>query len=84
MEFKISKDLLDELEILIQENKEKEVLDLLQDIHFADIAEIMGEMQSHEAIYIFNAFSKDFFVTISLGLMFFSIKLITALPLSIP
>jgi len=59
MEFKISKDLLDELEVLIQENKEKEVLDLLQDIHFADIAEIMGEMQSHEAIYIFNALDSE-------------------------
>ncbi|WP_445456082.1 magnesium transporter [Flavobacterium sp. HNIBRBA15423] len=59
MEFKISKDLLNELEFLIQENKEKEVLDLLQDIHFADIAEIMGELQSHEAIYVFNALDSE-------------------------
>ncbi|WP_130733267.1 magnesium transporter [Flavobacterium sp. J27] len=59
MEFKISKDLLNELELLIQDNKEKEVLDLLHDIHFADIAEIMGEMQSHEAIYIFNALDSE-------------------------
>ena len=59
MEFKISKELLNELELLIQENKEREVLELLQEVHFADIAEIMEEMQTHEAIYIFNALDSE-------------------------
>ena len=59
MEFKISKELLNELELLIQENKEQSVLELLQEVHFADIAEIMGEMQTHEAIYIFNTLDSE-------------------------
>ncbi|MFD2892362.1 magnesium transporter [Flavobacterium chuncheonense] len=59
MEFKISKELLNQLELLIQENKEREVLELLQEVHFADIAEIMEEMETHEAIYIFNALDSE-------------------------
>jgi len=59
MEFKISKELLNELELLIQENKEQDVLELLQEVHFADIAEIMEDLQTHEAIYIFNALDSE-------------------------
>ncbi|KIX21126.1 magnesium transporter [Flavobacterium sp. 316] len=59
MEFKISKELLEQLESLIQENKEQSVLELLQEVHFADIAEIMEELETHEAIYIFNALDSE-------------------------
>ena len=41
MEFKISREFLTEIEQLISENKSQELLLLLEDIHFADIAEIM-------------------------------------------
>ncbi len=59
MEFKISKELIHELEVLIRENKEQEVLLLLQDMHFADIAEIMDELESHEAAYIFDTLDSE-------------------------
>ena len=59
MEFKISKELIAQIEQLISENKEQELHDLLLDIHFADIAEIMDELDSHEASYIFNTLDSD-------------------------
>jgi magnesium transporter len=59
MEFKISKELIKELELLIQENKEQDVLHLLQDMHFADIAEIMEELNEFEAHYVFNTLDSE-------------------------
>ena len=54
MEFKISREFLSEIEQLISENKAQELLLLLEDIHFAEIAEIMEELDDHGAAYIFN------------------------------
>lgn len=59
MEFKISKELIKELELLIQENKEQDVLHLLQDMHFADIAEIMEELNEFDAHYVFNTLDSE-------------------------
>ena len=55
MEFKISREFLSEIEQLISENKAQELLLLLEDIHFADIAEIMEELDDNEASFIFKA-----------------------------
>ena len=68
MEFKISKELIAQIEQLISENKEQELHDLLLDIHFADIAEIMDELDSHEASYIFNTLDSDITAEILLEL----------------
>jgi magnesium transporter len=54
MEFKISKEYLSQIENFIRENNEKELENLFQDIHTADIAEIMCELDDTEAAYIFN------------------------------
>ena len=59
MEFKISRELIQELELLIQESKEQEVLDLLQDMHYADVAEIMEELSDEHAIYVFNTLDSE-------------------------
>ncbi|MEZ4853021.1 magnesium transporter [Flavobacterium sp.] len=59
MEFKISKELIHDLQNLIQENKEQEVLHLLEDMHFADVAEIMEELSDEEAIYVFNTLNSE-------------------------
>ena len=59
MEFKISKDFLQRVEDLIAEKNEQELLDLLKDIHYADIAEIMNELYIEEAIYIFDILNSD-------------------------
>ncbi|MFI0427529.1 MAG: magnesium transporter [Flavobacterium sp.] len=59
MEFKISREFLSEIEQLISENKSQELLLLLDDIHFADIAEIMEELDDYGAAYIFNTLDSE-------------------------
>ncbi len=59
MEFKISREFLSEIERLISENKEQELHLLLEDIHFADIAEIMEELDDYGAGYIFNTLDSE-------------------------
>ena len=59
MEFKISREFLSEIEQLISENKVQELLLLLEDIHFADIAEIMEELDDYGAAYIFNTLDSE-------------------------
>ena len=68
MEFKISKEFIAHIEQLISENKEQELQNLLLDVHFADIAEIMDELDSHEASYIFNALDSEITAEILLEL----------------
>lgn len=59
MEFKISREFLTEIEQLISDNKSQELLLLLEDIHFADIAEIMEELDDYGASYIFNTLDSE-------------------------
>jgi magnesium transporter len=59
MEFKISREFLSEIEQLISENKSQELHLLLEDIHFADIAEIMEELDDYGAGYIFNTLDSE-------------------------
>lgn len=59
MEFKISREFLSEIQQLISENKSQELLLLLEDIHFADIAEIMEELDDYGAGYIFNTLDSE-------------------------
>jgi len=59
MEFKISREFLQQIEILIQEGREQELYDLLEDIHYADVAEIMEELDDNEAAYIFNLLDSE-------------------------
>ena len=41
MQFKISKELIEQIELLIQDNNDAELFVLLNDMHHADIAEIL-------------------------------------------
>lgn len=59
MEFKISKELIQEIEQLVLEKREQELLVLLEDMHFADIAEVMDDLQSEAAAYIFDILDSD-------------------------
>ncbi|MBY8962984.1 magnesium transporter [Flavobacterium sp. D11R37] len=59
MEFKISRELITQIEQLISENNEKELHDLLMEMHYADIAEIMGELDDSDAIYIFHILDSE-------------------------
>lgn len=59
MEFKISKESIQHFENLIADKNEKELLVILKELHFADIAEIMNELSSESAIYIFNILDSE-------------------------
>lgn len=59
MEFKISREFIAQIEQLIRENRAQELENLLQDIHFADIAEIMEELDDNEASFIFKALDSE-------------------------
>ena len=59
MEFKISREFIVQIEQLIRENRAQELETLLQDIHFADIAEIMEELDDNEASFIFKALDSE-------------------------
>ena len=59
MEFKISKDLIFELEQLIQNKNDQQLEVLLSDLHHADIAEILDELDFDEATYIFKVLDSE-------------------------
>lgn len=59
MEFKISKELIQQLEQLIQNKDDKQLEVLLNDLHHADIAEILDELDFDEATYIFKVLDSE-------------------------
>ena len=59
MEFKISKVLIHELEQLIQNKNDQQLEVLLNDMHHADIAEILDELDFNEATYIFKVLDSE-------------------------
>lgn len=59
MEFKISKDLIQQLEQLIQSKNDQQLEVLLNDLHHADIAEILDELDFEEATYIFKVLDSE-------------------------
>ena len=68
MEFKISKELITQIENLIQQNNIVDLETILHEIHFADIAEIMNDLDTSEAIYIFNLLDSEITAEILLEL----------------
>jgi magnesium transporter len=59
MEFKISKELIQQLEQLIQNKDDQQLEVLLNDLHHADIAEILDELDFDEATYIFKVLDSE-------------------------
>lgn len=59
MEFKISKNLILELEQHIVNKNDRELERLLHDMHHADIAEILDELDFDEATYIFKVLDSE-------------------------
>ncbi|WP_281322927.1 magnesium transporter [Flavobacterium aestivum] len=59
MEFKISKELIKELEQLIQNKNDQQLEVLLNDMHHADIAEVLDELDFDEATYIFKVLDSE-------------------------
>lgn len=59
MQFKISKELLVQIEQLIQDKNDSELEVLLNDLHHADIAEIFDELNDEDAIYVFKILDSE-------------------------
>ncbi|WP_310377328.1 magnesium transporter [Flavobacterium sp.] len=59
MEFKISKELIQQLEQFIQSKDDQQLGVLLNDLHHADIAEILDELDFDEATYIFKVLDSE-------------------------
>lgn len=59
MQFKISKELLAQIEQLIHDKNDRELVTLLNDLHHADIAEIFEELETAEATYIFKILDSE-------------------------
>jgi len=59
MQFKVSKDFIIEVEQLIQSKNDKRLELLLNDLHHADIAEILDELDFDEATYIFKVLDSE-------------------------
>ncbi|MDT0646837.1 magnesium transporter [Zunongwangia sp. F260] len=52
MQFQVSDELIERIEFLIENQKDEELLDLLEEIHHADIAEIITELELEQATYL--------------------------------
>lgn len=59
MQFQISPELIEKIEILVEENNDKELLLHLEDLHHADIAEILDELNLDEATYIIKLLDSE-------------------------
>lgn len=59
MQFKISKELLVQIEQLIHSKNDAELEILLNDLHHADIAEIFDELNDEDAIYVFKILDSE-------------------------
>jgi len=59
MQFKITKESIQQIQQLIAEEKNDALLNLLEDVHYADIAEIVEELNSYQATYLIKLLDSD-------------------------
>lgn len=59
MRFEITKEFIDQIATLIQQQDDKAILAILEDVHFADIAEILEDISFEEATYIIKLLDSD-------------------------
>lgn len=59
IQFQLTEEILEHVEILIAENKDKELHDYLSEFHYADIAEILDELNFEEATYVIKLLDSD-------------------------
>jgi len=59
MSFELTKELIEEIIVRIQQNDDKAILALLGDEHHADIAEVLDEVSFDEATYIIKLLDSD-------------------------
>ncbi|MFD0990359.1 magnesium transporter [Mariniflexile jejuense] len=59
IQFELTDDLINQVERLIEANNDKALQKLLKDFHYADIAEILDELDLDEAIYIIKLLDSE-------------------------
>ena len=59
MPFEITNDLIEQVALFIKQNDDKAILDLLEEEHHADIAEVLDELSFNEATYIIKLLDSD-------------------------
>ncbi|MCR9181523.1 MAG: magnesium transporter [Flavobacteriaceae bacterium] len=59
MQFQISPELIEKIEQLVEEQNDKELLAHLEDLHHADIAEILDELDLNESTYIIKLLDSE-------------------------
>ncbi|MDO5608534.1 MAG: magnesium transporter [Capnocytophaga sp.] len=59
MKFKLTDHLIEQIEILIEQERNRELAELLHDLHYADIAEIIDELNENEATYIIRLLDSE-------------------------
>ncbi len=59
IQFELTNELIEQVEQLIEAKKDKELKKLLDDFHYADIAEILDELNLDEAVYIIKLLDSE-------------------------
>lgn len=59
IQFQLSDELIEQVELLIEQKNDKDLKTLLDEYHFADIAEILDELNQDEAIYIIKLLDSE-------------------------
>ena len=57
--FKLTDELLAEIEQLVDEQKDSQLLSILDDVHYADVAEIANELNEEQATYLIKLLDSD-------------------------
>ncbi|MBT8311441.1 MAG: magnesium transporter [Flavobacteriaceae bacterium] len=57
--FKLTDELLAEIEQLVDEQKDSQLLSILDDVHYADVAEIANELNEEQATYIIKLLDSE-------------------------
>ncbi len=57
--FKLTDELISQIETLIEKKSEGQLRDLLMELHYADIAEIVNELDLEEATYLFKLLDSE-------------------------
>lgn len=59
IQFELTDELLEKVEILIEQKKDKELKSFLDGFHYADIAEILDELDQEDAVYIIKLLDSE-------------------------
>ncbi|MBD0831445.1 magnesium transporter [Aestuariibaculum sediminum] len=59
IQFELTDDLVNQVESLIRLNRDKELKNFLDDFHYADIAEILDELDLEEAMYVIKLLDSE-------------------------